>query len=83
MHIRLNELMDEKTLKDGRDPKVNKVTQQEVSDAIGVPQGTLSKWAGNKVDRLDKRIITALCVYFQCGIDDLLVLVNVPEGEAQ
>lgn len=61
VEIRLRELMAERG-----------VTQDDVASATGIPQSTLSRWAGNKVDRMDKGIILKLCAYFQCGIEDLI-----------
>jgi len=75
--VRINELMRLKTLRDGRDPKVDPVTQDEIAKATGIPQGTISRWAGNKVDRLDKGIMIKLCAYFDCEISDLLRLSRI------
>lgn len=63
VRLRLKELMTER-----------KVNQQELADAIGVPQGTLSRWVGNKVDRYDRRILNLLIEYFKCEITDLIVV---------
>ena len=72
--IRLRELMREKTIRDGRDPEDEPITQLEVSKAIGVAEGTLGSWARNSVEKLDKQTLARLCRYFQCEIGDLLRL---------
>lgn len=61
--LRLKELMTERNVK-----------QQELADAIGVPQGTLSRWVGNKVDRYDRTILNKLIGFFNCDISDLIVV---------
>jgi DNA-binding Xre family transcriptional regulator len=72
--IRLRELMREKTIRDGRNPDYQAITQEEVADAIGVTRVTMSAWARGKVERLDRDILAKLCQYFDCGIEDLLHL---------
>lgn len=55
-----------------------RLTQQEISQATGIPQGTISKWSNDYISRLDKAIIVALLnyfnQYFECKLEDLLVL---------
>jgi DNA-binding Xre family transcriptional regulator len=72
--IRLRELMQEKTIRDGRDPEINPITQEEIANAIGVAQGTMSSWARGTVLRIDRDTIAKLCQYFDCEIQDLLHL---------
>ncbi|MBL8165395.1 MAG: helix-turn-helix transcriptional regulator [Anaerolineae bacterium] len=69
MKVRIVELMKEKSQRDGMT-----ITQEMVAKATNIPQGTLSRWAGNKVARLDKSIMAALCAYFECEVGDLLML---------
>lgn len=68
VRIRIVELMEQKRNEGAT------VTQEIISKATGIPQGTLSRWAGNKVDRLDKDIMAKLCEYFDCEIGELIVL---------
>lgn len=72
--IRLRELMHEKTLRDGRDPESNPITQIEVAQAIGVANGTLGSWARNTVEKLDKNMLADLCKYLGCRVQDLIVI---------
>lgn len=48
-----------------------KVTQEELANAIEVPQGTISRWVNNRVDRYDRRILEKLMVFFNCELEDL------------
>jgi putative transcriptional regulator len=72
--VRLRELTYAKTVRDGRNPEYQLITQEEIADAIGISRATMSDWSREKVTRLDKDILAKLCVYFQCGIEDLLHL---------
>jgi DNA-binding Xre family transcriptional regulator len=56
-----------------------RITYREVSEATGIHEGTLSKWA-NQVNLFDGRVVSALCGYFECEIGDLLVLYPDPES---
>lgn len=68
MEIQIVQLMERKSRQLGR-----RITQDEVAAAVGIPRGTVSRWAGNKVDRLDRDVLARLCEYFECGIEELLV----------
>jgi putative transcriptional regulator len=70
VRVQISELLEAKARREGRE----RITQEELSAAIGIPQGTISRWAGNKVDRLDRHIMAALCDYFECDLNELLVL---------
>ena len=72
--VRLRELMQAKTLRDGRDPHSNPITQDEIAVTIGIAKGTMSAWARDKVDRLDKDTLIKFCDYFEWDLGDLLVL---------
>ena len=72
--VKVADLIQQKMIRDGRDPSRNPITQQEIATATGIPQGTVSRWVGDKVDRLDKNIMVKLCDYFECDISDLLYL---------
>jgi DNA-binding Xre family transcriptional regulator len=74
IRVRLRELTREKTIRDGRNPEYQLITQEEVADAIGISRATMSDWSRDKVSRLDRDILAKLCVYFECRIEDLLLL---------
>lgn len=69
VRVRLKELMEKR-----------KITQERLSEDTGIPQGTISRWAGNKIDRLDRHIMTKLCEYFKIEIGELLE-VDPPVGK--
>lgn len=67
MIVQLDKLIEKKEQELGRT-----ITQEELSKATKIPQGTISRWVGNKVDRLDKRVLESFLDYFDCEIGDLL-----------
>ena len=73
IRVRLRDLMRRETLRDGRNPEYQSITQEEVADAIGFG-ATMSDWSREKVAQLDKDILAKLCVYFECRIEELLYL---------
>jgi len=79
VRINLEELIRQKSNRDGRADRP--ITQNEIALATGIPQGTISRWVGDKVDRLDKDILKRLCDYFDCEIGDLLYLDRTPEAQ--
>lgn len=61
MELQLRELM-----------KRNKITQERLSNEIGIPQATLSRWVGNKVDRVELGTLEKLMDYFKCELTDII-----------
>jgi DNA-binding Xre family transcriptional regulator len=74
IRVRLRELMTAKTVRDGRDPAHDPITQDEIATQIGIAKGTMSSWARDKVDRMDKDTLIKFCDYFECDLSDLIVL---------
>jgi DNA-binding Xre family transcriptional regulator len=72
IRIRLKEVLAEKEFHDGR-----VITLNEVSKATGIHRATLSKIANEKGCNTGTDNIDALCNYFECRVEDLLV--HLPE----
>jgi len=68
LKIRLRELMDEKSKRQGR-----AITQAEVARAVGVDSGTLSRYANGYVAGFKNDILERLMDYFQVEPGDILV----------
>jgi transcriptional regulator with XRE-family HTH domain len=51
--------------------KQTPLTQMELAENIGVPQGTISRWVRSKVDSYNREILEKLMIYFECDIEDL------------
>lgn len=52
------------------------VNIQDVSDATGLSRKSISKLFNETSIQITFDVIARLCVYFNCGVDDLLVLEN-------
>lgn len=47
------------------------LTQMELANEIKVPQGTISRWVGSKIDSYNREILEKLMIYFGCELEDL------------
>lgn len=65
--LRLDKILEERPKPDGK-----RLTQIELARLTGIPQSTLSKWIGGKVDRYDGDILQRLCFVLKCNVSDLL-----------
>uniref|UniRef100_B8HZ58 Transcriptional regulator, XRE family n=1 Tax=Cyanothece sp. (strain PCC 7425 / ATCC 29141) TaxID=395961 RepID=B8HZ58_CYAP4 len=65
IYCRLAVLMAEK------DPKLS---QHKLADDTGLGITTVNRLFNNKFSRVDTHTIEVLCRYFECKVDDLLVL---------
>ena len=63
--LRLKEIMQEKG-----------VTQMVLAEKTGIPQSTISRWYGNKVDAYRNDIIDRLCEYLEITPGELIVRVE-------
>lgn len=73
--FRIKELVAEKERRELR-----KITQTEIANATGVNRTTLSKMLNPAVRHsTTTSAIEALCKYFDCRVEDLMVY--VPEGD--
>ena len=59
------------------------LTQDELADASNIPQGTISRWSGNKVDSYQKETLEKLMQTLDCKLEDLFTIEIVEEGEKQ
>lgn len=56
-----------------------KVSLRGLAEELGISRYTIYAFANNKLDDLPVDMLEKLCRYFQCGVSDLLVLVDVPD----
>lgn len=73
---RLSVLMAEKGLREKRHIEV-----KEIAAATGISRQTLHKYLRQDATRFDGEVIEALCKYFKCSINDLLVFESEMPGE--
>jgi putative transcriptional regulator len=67
IRLRIKELIREKSEREGRN-----VTQREVSEASGVDQSMLSRYANGLPGSFNGETIEKLLDYFEVGIEDLV-----------
>jgi putative transcriptional regulator len=58
-----------------------KIPLEEVSSATGVSVNSLSGYRANRVQRFDGWVLGALCRYFNCKLEDLLIY--MPDGDGK
>ncbi|MBD0411209.1 helix-turn-helix domain-containing protein [Pseudoalteromonas distincta] len=64
----LRELIAAKSLNEGR-----KITLDEVANAAGVNKAAMSKMANNNNYSTTTRTLDALCEYFDCKIEEIIM----------
>lgn len=72
----LKELIDAKSEKEKR-----KISLTEVAEAVGVQKSAISKMAKNSNYSTTTKTLDALCIYFDCKIED--VITHVAPSESQ
>lgn len=76
---RFTELLARKERLEGRS-----FTRREVARATGISLSSVQAWALNVTTRFDGKAVVALCDFFNCSVNDLLVIeevADVEEGE--
>lgn len=73
IYIRLNEVLIDDQKKRG----LNKpLSLRELAELTGIQRESLRRFAANKMERVPLDIIETLCLFFNCSIGDLLVIVD-------
>lgn len=66
---RMIELMGAKQAKEGRT-----ITASTVARETGLTRQVISKWMRGEVVEFRAQMVEELCVYFRCGVEDLLYI---------
>ncbi|WP_285824927.1 helix-turn-helix domain-containing protein [Schaedlerella arabinosiphila] len=61
IHIRINELLEEKG-----------ISKNRICKDLDLPRGNFNKYCRDNFQRIDANLIIRLCDYFGCEISDLL-----------
>lgn len=59
----------EKKFREGRD-----ITYDEVAEAVELTVRTISRYMNDQITRYDRETLEKFCDYYDCGIEDILVL---------
>ena len=65
VHMRLNELLIE-----------NDISKNRICKDLDLPRGNFNRYCRDDFQRIDANLIIKLCDYFDCTIEDLLVIVD-------
>lgn len=65
VHMRLNELLIE-----------NDISKNRICKELDLARGNFNRYCRDDFQRIDANLIIKLCDYFDCTIEDLLVIVD-------
>ena len=65
VHMRLNELLIE-----------NDISKNRICKDLDLARGNFNRYCSDDFQRIDANLIIKLCDYFDCTIEDLLVIVD-------
>jgi len=65
VHMRLNELLIE-----------NDISKNRICKDLDLARGNFNRYCRDDFQRIDANLIIKLCDYFECTIQDLLVIVD-------
>lgn len=54
------------------------LTQKDIADRLDIPKNTVSKYANNSFNMINKEHLDCLCKYFNCDISDIIEYINEP-----
>lgn len=77
LRLRVPELAKTKAHKEGRT-----INSYVISNETGLAFNTADDYWHDRRQRLDRRVLLVLCEYLECSIEELLVEVEDPQGEA-
>lgn len=65
IHMRIEELLGERG-----------ISKNQICKDLDIPRGNFNRYCRDQFQRIDANLIIKLCGYFECDIDDLLVIVE-------
>lgn len=65
IHMRINELLKE-----------HKISKNKICKELDYPRANFNRYCRDEFQRIDAKLILNLCEYFECGIEDLLIIVD-------
>lgn len=69
MKVTLNQLIDNKGL-----------TQNQIAKDTGISVATLRNLNHNRTTRISFDVLEKLCIYLDCGVEDILCIENLPKN---
>lgn len=65
IHMRLNELLSEK-----------EISKNQICKDLDLARGNFNRYCRDEFQRIDANLVIKLCEYFDCSIQDLLVIIE-------
>lgn len=65
IHMRLNELLSEK-----------EISKNQICKDLDLARGNFNRYCRDEFQRIDANLVIKLCKYFDCSIQDLLVIIE-------
>lgn len=65
LHIRINELLEERG-----------ISKNKICKELDIPRANFNRYCRDEFQRIDANLIVKLCLYLECEVSDLLVIVD-------
>ena len=61
VHLKIMELLQERG-----------ISKNQICKDLNIPRGNFNRYCRDEFQRIDTNLLLKLCIYFDCGIEDLL-----------
>lgn len=65
IHLRIEELLAER-----------EISKNQICKDLDIPRGNFNRYCRDDFQRIDANLIVKLCGYFNCGVEELIVIVD-------
>ena len=65
IHMRIEELLKERG-----------ISKNQICKDLDIPRGNFDRYCRDQFQRIDANLVVKLCGYFECGIEELMVIVD-------
>ena len=65
IHMRIEELLKERG-----------ISKNQICKDLDIPRGNFNRYCRDQFQRIDGNLVVKLCGYFECGIEELMVIVD-------
>lgn len=65
IHMRIEELLRERG-----------ISKNQICKDLDIPRGNFNRYCRDEFQRIDANLVVKLCGYFECGIEELMVIVD-------
>lgn len=65
IHMRIEELLRERG-----------ISKNQICKDLDIPRGNFNRYCRDQFQRIDANLILKLCGYFECNIEDLMIIVD-------